>query len=153
MSNAVVLERVQIPKRPKASEETKQLARDAKLILGYDDLADDVLGARERLCDVLRRLQIQPFSSDSVERYKEQKREQLQKKTGKYGFYWDSNKLQNCKGVPLFVLHKAIEIKRAAPDVKIFVVSLNRDPFLKVELDGEGYYVEVWDEADFEKTL
>lgn len=57
--------------------------------------------------------------------------------------------------IPDYVLNKAIQIKRALPDVEIIVEALqqNPDPFLIVRVkDGyryEGYYVEVWDERSF----
>lgn len=58
--------------------------------------------------------------------------------------------------IPSFVLNKAIQIKRALPDVEVLVEHLSNspDPFLvvrvkKTSYSTESYYVEVWDEPGF----
>lgn len=154
MAKTVTLKRFAINERPKVSEEIKQLARDAMVILDYDDLADQVLDSTEKLGDVLRRLDIRPFNFSHVRLYKEQKREEANKEKNAYQ-YWHRTPLKNQKSVPEFVLRKAIEIKRASPDVKLFVDTLDDDPdpFLVAVLGKEYYYVEVWDESEFENGI
>ncbi|HUO60694.1 MAG TPA: hypothetical protein VMU24_08495 [Candidatus Acidoferrales bacterium] len=60
--------------------------------------------------------------------------------------------------MPPHVERKAKQIADAIPGVTFETETLrdqsrNYDPFLVVRLGDERYYVEVWDERDFEKTL
>lgn len=65
--------------------------------------------------------------------------------------------------VPEFALSKALQIKTAIPAVEIVVDYLQEsterierrmpDPFLLVTLGRETYYIDVWDERDYEKCL
>ena len=67
--------------------------------------------------------------------------------------------------IPAHVLLKAIQIKRACPEVTFQVEYLDntKDPFLRTEIkDPEHpnydwynhiYYIEVWDEPKFERTI
>ena len=150
---SVTLERIKIEARPSVSEDVKQIARDAKLILGYNELAETVIGSQESLSDVLRRLDIQPYSPVSVKAYKKDRIKALEAEGGYH--YWWRESLRKAHGVPPFVLRKAVQIARAAPEVLFFIerVANHADPFLIAKLGREEYYIEVWDEADFEKGL
>lgn len=62
--------------------------------------------------------------------------------------------------VPDHVLQKAVEIQKKVPDARIGVdyLTVNQeydyDPFLYVRMNNEPrFYVEVWDERDFERKL
>lgn len=67
---------------------------------------------------------------------------------------------QYTRYVPFHVLNKALQVKAALPNVGIGVEELTfkaedipkpePDPFLFVELNGEMYYIEAWDEREFE---
>jgi hypothetical protein len=80
---------------------------------------------------------------------------------------WHSFTLSNYTGnVPEFVLSKAVEIKSALPNCQFEIqqlgttvnehhrtVSLLRDPFLVASLDNESYYIDVWDEKEYEASI
>jgi hypothetical protein len=60
--------------------------------------------------------------------------------------------------VPEFALSKAIEIKERLPKAEFYVDELKAvkryDPFLVVVCGRERFYIDVWDERNFEvKTL
>lgn len=65
--------------------------------------------------------------------------------------------------IPEFVLHKAVQIKSAVPKAGLLIDQLfteteiapirERDPFLVVRLGDETYYIDVWDEKEYEATL
>lgn len=74
------------------------------------------------------------------------------------GSDWIESEISEYKGhVPDHALQKALEIKRAVPEVRIYVEHLerDRDPFLVVRIgdswNSKSYYVEVWDEPGFER--
>lgn len=148
------LKRVKLDALPKVSEEIRQVARDAKLILGHDDLAEQVLPASPKLAELLRQLDIEIICWSSVKPYQEQRKTELKEKTGQY-CYWRTKKLSAAENVPPFVLRKAIQIARACPEVKFTVEALENDPdpFLLATLNGDTYYIEVWDEPDFKKGI
>lgn len=79
-------------------------------------------------------------------------------------YSWRQHEISSYAGtIPEFVLHKAIQIKREVPDAALFVEQLyeqeerhiipNRDPFLVAKLGDECYYIEVWDEKEYEVKL
>jgi len=157
----VTLERIKVDRQRKASPELQQLARDAQLILKHNDLADRVIRTRPSLSEVLHGLDIEILSRDSVCRYQRQKRHDLEKAAQDQdppsyaSYYWGETNIADAENVPPFVLRKAIDIKRACPEVKLMVESISSDPdpFLVAKLGRETYYIEVWDEKDFEKEL
>lgn len=65
--------------------------------------------------------------------------------------------------IPEFVLSKAIEIKESLPEVTLSIEHLfegvekidrpTRDPFLVASLDDEAYYIDVWNEKEYESKL
>jgi hypothetical protein len=74
---------------------------------------------------------------------------------------WKRVPLSEYEGnVPEFALAKAVQIKTAVPKAEFDVMRLYEtketiqpapDPFLWVSLGSEGYYIEVWDEKEYEK--
>lgn len=79
---------------------------------------------------------------------------------------WFKSSLEDFTGnVPEFALAKAIQIKEALPKAKFDIEYLAYaeqnnpnpaplpDPFLVATLDDERYYIEVWDEKEYEKHL
>lgn len=80
--------------------------------------------------------------------------------------YWQTAAITNYPGIiPEFVLSKALEIKEALPKTEFTIEYLSRsdehnpyverlpDPFLIAHLDNERYYIEVWDEKEYENKL
>jgi hypothetical protein len=65
--------------------------------------------------------------------------------------------------IPEFVLAKAIQLKAACPETVLTIDHLyegievierpTRDPFLVATLEDEEYYVDVWDEREYEAKL
>jgi len=172
-----VLERVSIP-NTKKSPEIEELARKASNVLGYNTLANRILPPVS-LGSVLKQLEIEPFSTKSVEQYKAEKLAEVKSKRGKQPRRYDSLGYivretvswkqtpihEYKKAIPEFALRKAVQIKEACPaaDIAIDEITVTRsrtqpprtnfDPFLVVSLGSERYYVEVWDEAKFEAKL
>jgi len=78
---------------------------------------------------------------------------------------WRKTQLDHYKGnVPEFVLSRALEIKREAPETSFEVMSLVQettnkapeplpDPFLIARHGNETYFIDVWDEKEYEKEL
>lgn len=80
-------------------------------------------------------------------------------------FTWERTAIKKYKGrIPDHVLLKAAQIKRACPEVRFYVDHLEetRDPFLVATLHEltswdwqthPHFYVEVWEEPDFERRF
>lgn len=77
---------------------------------------------------------------------------------------WEQCHLRNYDGnVPEFALDRALRIMEACPTAQLYVDALIekqdhrekplRDPFLFVRLDAEVYYVDVWNEKEYEAKL
>lgn len=69
---------------------------------------------------------------------------------------WVRLPLEDVRDVPEFVKAKAREIHNLLPDVRFTVEQLRSekkiyDPFLIVSYADESYYVEVWEEPEFEQ--
>lgn len=69
---------------------------------------------------------------------------------------WVKTPLEKAVDVPEFVKAKAEEIANLLPDATFTVEELRAerrayDPFLIVSYGDESYYVEVWDESNFER--
>jgi hypothetical protein len=73
---------------------------------------------------------------------------------------WQETKVKDYRGlIPAHVLHKAVEIVKACPEVELGIVHLqqSRDPFLVASVQTgtysfqrARYFIEVWDEPGFE---
>lgn len=132
-----------------------------------------------RLASILADLDIEALDATSVERYQFDKLVQVEsqrlaqehasgttnvtnfwKSSRSFTFSWSMAPLSGYKGtIPEYVLRKAVQIKKACPDVDFHVEGLSRnpDPFLIAsiktgEYSCEAYYIEVWDEPGFKIT-
>jgi hypothetical protein len=52
--------------------------------------------------------------------------------------------------VPVYVLHKAVDIKKQLPSAEFYVEQRAKDPFLIVKCGAEEHYIEVWREPGFD---
>jgi len=157
-------------------EELPSVCDEARELLGYaaPDIAKEI--KPNPLADTLARLEIEVLNWRDViayqlERRQEREREELavmlvaDQMPGLWGRHrtdWSETEINKYRGiVPAHVLQKAIEIKRALPEVEIFVEHLSEtpDPFLVAKMTGEDgyswnahvYYIDVWDEPKFER--
>lgn len=154
----------------------------AKRMFGYGQALDGLysenlrISERKALFDACRSLGIAyPFTSDSVEKYKEKVVADSRKKhptrnRGRWDevrttFSWEQKPLlQHVKGaytqpVPEFALQTACDLKEKLPHLEFFVEELVRktertrkpmDPFLVVrDSSGTNYYLEVWNEPGY----
>lgn len=165
---------------PTFGEESKSLAAEAADVLGYDALRQYQTEGVEKigkLSRVLADLGIDTLNKDDVKKYQREKQNEVARqkfeewvndtaayRSNFWGPGWTSRKINEYKEpVPEFVLNKALQIKKALPDVVIEVEYLEEhpDPFMKVKLLKEGsqytaeeeFYVEVWEEPTFESRL
>jgi hypothetical protein len=142
--------------------------------LSIADLAAEILGYNVKevkeeheqvvvlptLRAALAELEIEILNERDVARYKMEKRHASEKaKAGDFPqrevlLFWQDTPIDRYrKPIPEFVLNKAIQIKRAVPEVTISIEELdeNPDPFLVVNIGyKEKYYIEVWEEPGFE---
>jgi hypothetical protein len=134
MSMATALKRMKLEAPVEISEELRTIALEAQAVLKHDALALTLHLPVESLAIVLERLGIKPFTPHSVRKYKDEKREAVNQSRGDYN-YWRDTPIRDASDVPAFALRKAIQIKMAAPECKLFVQKLenNPDPFLVVE--------------------
>jgi len=128
----------------------KQLGREAEEVLGYTGLSSQVkkVEGRKPLLDVLRKLDIELLNHAAVSKYKNSKVDYPNT-----GSFWGSVEISKAESpIPEYALLKAVQIKKEMPAVKFYVESLQADPdpFLYAEYNGERYYIEVWDEPEFE---
>lgn len=150
------------------------LAQRAKDLLGYNVLHAHATGNRAvgatmgPLTEALLRLEIKPLDTASVVKYQceeaarkteESIFENFWQYTQGYfnGASWHRTDLSSYeRPVPEFVIHKALQIKEAVPDVKFYIQHMSdpkADPFLLAVAGKEVYYVEAWDEPRFESGL
>lgn len=152
------------------------LATDAKEILGYNWMKKKY--AKENLLFTLNKLDLEVLNQSDVNHYKIDKCTELNQKAGFNQYGWEQTEISEYRqDVPEFVLNKAIEIKREAPDCRIVVEHIaNIDPFLVVQVGhteneasdlfslmsyrtkskfvpDEQYFIEVWDEPKFEGRI
>lgn len=145
-------------------EEEKRLAQEADNLLGYSAYRNH-LSAKSGavLGKVLNELGIQPFTIKSVHNYKLTITQKLIREHRSSMYHvdvdWKRYPLSRYTGkVEPFILSMAIEVKKCLPAADFIVeeVRVERtpyDPFLIVELGVESYYIGVWDEPNFERTL
>jgi len=159
------------------------LLTEAEEVLGYSAKKALIKNGEEvaemPLASALARLEMDVLDKADVEKYKKEHLKEVAARTfaawmtSDSSWYsiptWMRTKIDEYKEpIPEFVLDKAIQIKKAVPDVAIFVEWLNEspDPFLvvctqtqresgayKYSEDVEAYYVEAWDEPKFEGRL
>lgn len=144
------------------------LADEAAAVLGFSANSVVVVQAT-LLASTLAALDIEVLNWRDVLQYQYQKQaEENCKRLEEPGWQWRNDLSWSMtpidkynKPIPDFVLHKAIQIKKALPECEILVEELQQspDPFLIVRVKHargygyEGYYVEVWDESSFEHRL
>lgn len=148
------------------------LALKAEAILGYSGLRKQLRVTLPSLAQTLNHLGIEPFRADDVKRYKEKKTREVErqilsdyrrlarhKKELLIGSYvrarWHRVPLSAFEGeVPEFALSHALEIKNKMPTaifkVEELRVEKRYDPFLIVSCGKERYYIDVWEEREFE---
>jgi len=149
------------------------LAEEAKQVLGYDILKTAIEKPNERtqLELALAAAGIEVLNPEHVKTYQTEMLKERSKilfaewlkttdPSSFWGPRWDKTPIEDYKQpIPEFVLNKAIQIKKAVPDVRIYVEHLSEhpDPFLVVAMkhkdysfDGETHYIEVWAEPKFE---
>jgi hypothetical protein len=79
-------------------------------------------------------------------------------------YKWESSAIANYTGnIPEYALEKALQIKTRLPETHFQVERLveetetipkpKRDPFLIAILGNERYYIEVWNEKEYEAKL
>jgi len=158
------------------SDPVLALGSEAEQVLGYSLLKTHQSGKDESsdLSKVLSRLGIETLNKNDVDRYQTEMlieqtdikfQEWRKSPSGTFfGPTWERLLIDKYQQpIPEFVLNKAIQIKREMPEVRIYVEHLTEhpDPFLvaatkheKYEcLDGEFFYVEVWEEPKFEGRI
>lgn len=152
------------------------LAVRAEALLGYSWLRRRLNLKPSTLAVVLQELEIEPFCPEDVKRYKAERLRnakhavyaEYEKRSIAENFLtslapgtfvhgkWRRTRLRSFEGeVPEFVLSRAIEIKERAPNVEFEVEALRidsrYDPFLIVKCGRQRFYIDVWDEAEFER--
>ena len=215
MANQELLEREPIAVDDCTRELNLELADEAARLLGYAKLKRTLAAGKlsGELARVLRRLDIQPFSRDSVERYKSEQPDAVElvgapeffkrhRKLGRILLWlipvwgllsmigiaaggltswqlviaslasilllvakgcefddrlaalfptWERVPLSEYpEDIPLYVLEKAVAIKKQLPGAQFYVEQRARDPFLIVKCDEEEYYVDLWQEPRFD---
>lgn len=164
---------------PNLNQVTESIAADAAELLGYKALKNFTTPEPLKpLAQVLSDLGIEILNNDDVKKYQFEKITEVAQRTFAewlatpiasyrstyYSPGWRTTGISEYEEpVPEFVLNKALQIKRACPDVVIEVQWLEEhpDPFLIVKIKGipegrsykdtlEEYIVEVWEENTFE---
>ena len=218
MADLALLQHESIAIQDQTKELGPELAEEAAELLGYSKLKQRVAakkGIRE-LSQVLQALDIQPFSRNSVERYKAEapdaaeltdvpeffKRHrklasivlwliplgtivsaigiagglliswtlgvaslvsiivifnkgcEFDDKLAPLFSVWERVPLAEYQEeVPLYVLRKALDIKKRVPGAEFYVEQRAKDPFLIVKCGKEEHYIEVWREPRFEAQV
>ena len=157
------------------SEPCVSLAAEAQEVLGYKVLQTRQqepekqsvlqLALAQAGIETLNAEQVKTYQTERlVERTKEMFQAWLKNPERMFwGPGWDKTAIDKYQQpIPEFVLNKAIQIKKAMPEVRIYVEHLSEhpDPFLVVatkhesyDFDAEQFYVEVWAEPKFEGKL
>lgn len=97
---------------------------------------------------------------DDEDEEEDEEEEPVRARVGGRGYSWVKVPIARyAKAIPEFVVRKAIQIKKALPEVKLFIEELqyDPDPFLVATCENENfteqYYIEVWEEPKFEGRL
>ena len=152
------------------------IALKAEALFGYSALRKKLGIHPASLTRTLEELGIDPFLEEDVKKYKASKArtvegkvwEDFQRRAGLdpasavetlvtsfVRVSWRRSKLSNYQGqIPEFALSKAIEIKERLPQARFYVeeltVNKRYDPFLIAACGRERFYIDVWDEPEFE---
>jgi len=172
------LRRTPASQMPRSFDLISLLALKAEAVLGYSGLRERLGIPPASLTRVLEELEIEPYRIDDVKKYKadqvlkvedevwaefrERAKLEVQEPwtlgiaAGTFvSARWRKVPLEEYEGtVPEFALSHAIEIKERLPKAKFhveeLVVDKRYDPFLVVSCGRERFYIDVWDERDFE---
>ena len=152
------------------------IALKAEALLGYSVLRKRLGIHPASLTRTLEELGIDPFLKEDVKEYKVSKARDLEAKvwadlqrragmdpasavevlvTSFVRATWRCTKLAKYRGeIPEFALSRAVEIKERLPKARFYVEELmvdkRYDPFLIVACGRERFYIDVWDEPEFE---
>ncbi len=152
------------------------IALKDEALLGYSGLRRKLGIHPASLTRTLEELGIDPFLEEDVKKYKASKARDLEMKvwadfqrragldptgavealiTSFVRVSWRRTKLAKYEGeIPEFALSRAIEIKERLPKARFFVEELTvdkrYDPFLIATCGRERFYIDVWDEPEFE---
>jgi len=150
------------------------VALKAEAVLGYSWLRKKLGIEPGSLSRTLDELGIEPFRLCDVRKYKREKArnveeqviESFRERALRGGFReippgtyvratWAVVPLENYEGeVPAFALSHALEVKERIPtahfEVEELRVEKRYDPFLVVCCDKERFYIDVWEEEEFE---
>jgi hypothetical protein len=152
------------------------IALKAEALLGYSALRERLGIHPASLTRTLDALGIEPFLEEDVRKYKAEKARALEVRlwtdfeeraslnptsavevmiTSFVRVAWRGTKLAKFRGeIPEFALSRAIEIKERLPKARFYVEELTvdkrYDPFLVVACGRERFYIDVWDEPEFE---
>jgi hypothetical protein len=161
---------------PDSSNLITALALKAEAVLGYSWLRKRLGIEPGSLAHALTELAVQPFRVEDVKKYKKEKaRKAEQQAFAEYtdrgrrdGFgglpigthvraTWRVVPLQNYEGeIPEFALSHALEIKQRIPSAEFEIEELRvdkrYDPFLIACCGSERFYIDVWEEGDFEES-
>lgn len=148
-----------------------EILAKAKRLFGYKGGIRKDIGVAGILGQVLRELHLKPFDPKRVNRYKIKKQEQFRAtlpKTSSFSSYrwrigWATVPIEEYRqDIPDFVMRKAIQIKEKMPAAQIVIEELTAkkervarryDPFLVAKFENEKYYIEVWNEREFEDEV
>lgn len=153
-----------------------ELALKAEALLGYSGLRERLGIPPGSLTQALEALDLEPYRTDDVTRYKKTKAREITEQAwaefhqrahvdphgagmiiGSFvSARWRIVPLQKYEGeIPEYVLARAVEIKQKLPQAGFYVdylaVEKRYDPFLVAVCGRERFYVDVWDEPDFEE--
>ena len=152
------------------------IALKAEALLGYSALRKRLGLHPASLTRTLEELGIDPFLKEDVKQYKYGKARDLEAKvwadfqqraglepaaaveimvTSFVRATWRCTKLAKYRGeIPEFALSRAVEIKERLAKARFYVEELTvdrrYDPFLIVACGRERFYIDVWDEPEFE---
>jgi hypothetical protein len=164
------------PSLQESSNLITSLALRAEAVLGYSWLRKRLKIEPGSLAQALIELAIEPFRVEDVKKYKKERaRLTEQQAFNEYrkcarcdgyaflppGTYvkatWHVVPLDSYQGeVPEFALSRALEIKERIPSVEFEIEELHvdkrYDPFLIASCGGERFYIDVWEEENFEDS-
>ncbi|HEV7522972.1 MAG TPA: hypothetical protein VGP89_17860 [Candidatus Angelobacter sp.] len=163
-----ILQRFQVEEQ-NVTDMRSELATEAETMLGYSVLRKR-LGMQSPLTTALLKLEIEPFDAASVKAYKDEMLKYAQNEAAimdaKEGIsrhswqarqaIWRTSDIDGySKPIPEYVIEKALQIKKACPEVQFQIEELTvvPDPFLIAVLGKVRRYIEVWDEPKFEGSL
>lgn len=164
------IRRVSLGKAPDVNIHDASLKEEAKELLGYTS-PEQTSVQLPPLLRALQGLEIEILDASDVGRYMIEKRYEAEKaefarlvaEAGANArnhvrmpfLRWTDTQIASYRGpIPEFVLNKAVQLKRAVPEVEleIYYMEDNPDPFLVAKIGwSESYFIEVWDESGFER--